>query len=975
MAKSYEELLAENERLKGRLDESEELLRAIGQGEVDALVVSGPKVERVFTLEGADRAYRILIEAMNDGAITISTDGIILYCNYHFAEMAKYPLEKIIGSSIYDFIPQPERSAFNRLLQILGRDELTIRAMDASFLPVYVSVNSLSLSESQKAFCIVFTNLTEQKRKDEIMASERLARSIIEQANEAIVVCDEEGKVIRFSNAVLSILGYDPLLLQFEDIFDLKLPTGEKLFPVSAALRGEILLQIEVNFERGDGSVIHQVLNAGPLKGDGDRIKGCVITLTDITERKQMEESLRKSEEKYRTAIEFTCDWETWLSPEGDYIYVSPSCERITGYSADKFLSDPEFIEKIVHPDDRILFPRHLNNVDDEVSPANFRIIMRTGEERWISHICQPAYSSDGRYLGRRASNRDITDLKLTEEALRESQQKYQALIETTGDFIWEMDSLGRYTYCSPQIGKLLGLKPEEMKGKTLLDMMPTEGKDNASEYFSKIVNSPNPFRGFEIPAHDVKGRLIFLETNGVPFFDNNGRLLGFRGISRDITDHKLLETGLEREIRQRTSDLQNAKEELEITNEELQIELEQHRKLEVDLIEAKDKAEEAAATKAAFLANMSHELRTPMNAVIGFTSLLLDEALSAEQREYTEGIRRGGDAMIAVINDILEFSRADKEKLELEHQPFSLKHCIESSLDMVASQAQQKGLNLFYTISYGTPDTIVGDHGRLRQVLINVLGNAVKFTDEGDVDVSVSSKKIENNKRQILFSVKDTGIGIPPDKLKSIFEPFAQVEHIISRKRDGIGLGLSISRKLVELMGGEIWAESNIDQGTTFRFTIQTDAVIGRPPHSESSIEAATDQKLTDLKSMSILVAEDNPSNQRVLVQMLKRMGYRPDAVADGKEVLKALELRPYDLILMDIKMPEMDGITATKEIRRLWPENGPRIIAITAYALEGDRGICLEAGMDDYVSKPVQMNELASILAKHSSPSRSTI
>ena len=209
------------------------------------------------------------------------------------------------------------------------------------------------------------------------------------------------------------------------------------------------------------------------------------------------------------------------------------------------------------------------------------------------------------------------------------------------------------------------------------------------------------------------------------------------------------------------------------------------------------------------------------MNSVIGYTSLLLDDNLNDEQREFIESIRKGGEAMMALINNILDFSRADKNKIELDHRPLSLKRCIEESLDMVAVEANRKDLNLTYTVSYGTPDTIIGDHGRLRQILVNLLGNAVKFTDKGEVSISVSSKPILFEEHRILFTVKDTGIGIPQDKTGQIFEPFTRLERVISRQREGVGLGLPIAKKLVELMGGEIWVESVPDQGTTFHFAI----------------------------------------------------------------------------------------------------------------------------------------------------------
>jgi CheY-like chemotaxis protein len=287
--------------------------------------------------------------------------------------------------------------------------------------------------------------------------------------------------------------------------------------------------------------------------------------------------------------------------------------------------------------------------------------------------------------------------------------------------------------------------------------------------------------------------------------------------------------------------------------------------------------------------------------------------------------------------------------------------------MDMVATEASQKGLSLNYTINYSAPDTIMSDPGRLRQILVNLLGNAVKFTDMGEVSLSASSKSLGGNKRVMTFEVRDTGIGMPHDNMDRIFEPFTQLEYVMSRKRDGAGLGLAISKKLVELMGGEIWAESEEGKGSKFRFTIQAETIPDERPDSGEKDRERSIRKLSVDKPLSILVAEDNPSNQKVLVEMLKRLGYRPDAVANGAEVIQALKIRSYDLVFMDIRMPEMDGLSAAKEIRKVWPNNGPTIVAITAFAMESDQKMCMEAGMDGYIAKPVKLGDLAEVISKY--------
>jgi PAS domain S-box-containing protein len=581
---------------------------------------------------------------------------------------------------------------------------------------------------------------------------------------------------------------------------------------------------------------------------------------------------------------------------------------------------------------------------------------------------------------------------------LAKAKRQNELILHSVSEGICGLDLDGRIAFVNPFAAQMIGWDPAELIGREAHATFHHTRKSGCSYpaeeclVYSTLKNGITKYAADEAFLRK-DGTQFPVELTTAPIMEDDC-IVGAVVVFRDITERKAAEEELRKardeleiRVRERTAELSEAKEELEVANEELQVELEehqkleielsqskqelevaneelqveleQHRKLEADLVKAKETAEEAVNVKAAFMANMSHELRTPMNAVIGMTSLLLETGLDEEQRDFVETIRTGGESLMALISDILDFSRVEKEKVELEHQPLSLRTLVEESLDLVATQANDKDLNLSHTIKYGTPDIIIGDPGRLRQILVNLLSNAVKFTDVGDVSVSVSSKAIESCQHRILFKVMDTGIGIPQEKMDKLFQPFGQLEMTISRKRDGAGLGLAISKGLVELMGGKIWVESNPGAGSTFYFAIPAEVSSGKHVLPEMTTKAVL-ENLAELHPLRILVAEDSPSNQKVLLEMLRKMSYRADAVADGREVLQALERQPYDLVLMDIRMPEMDGIAASREIRKRWPDQGPRIIAITAYALAGDREKCLNAGMDGYISKPVQIEEL---------------
>jgi two-component system, sensor histidine kinase and response regulator len=528
-----------------------------------------------------------------------------------------------------------------------------------------------------------------------------------------------------------------------------------------------------------------------------------------------------------------------------------------------------------------------------------------------------------------------------TIEALRRAEQKYRSIFENATEGIFQTTPEGKYLSANPALARMFGYdSPDELLAD-LTDIGSQLYVDpDRRRKFALAIRHDGRIQDFEAQIYRRDKSVIWISENARAVHDEvTGELLYYEGMVQDITSRKSTEDAGK---------------------------------------QATAAAEAANRAKSEFLANMSHEIRTPMNGVIGMTGLLLETSLTNEQREFAESIGFSADALLTIINDILDFSKIEAGKLTFELLDFDLAEAVESTLDMLAEGAHGKGIELVSAISPDVPTRLRGDVGRLRQILANLIGNAIKFTESGEIVVQLFKESETETHAGVRFNVQDTGIGIPAETQVRLFQAFSQADGSTTRKYGGTGLGLTISKQLVAMMDGQIGVHSEPGHGSTFWFTILLEKQAADAKAPEKTVVAASvpdpSEPNPQIEKMRILLAEDNIVNQKVALGQLRKLRYRADSVANGLEVLAALQLAPYDIILMDCQMPEMDGYEATRVIRKQEQSLGKAcswkspvyIIAVTANAMQADREKCLATGMDDYLSKPVRPLELRAALER---------
>ncbi len=772
--------------------------------------------------------------------------------------------------------------------------------------------------------------------------------NILESSTEySIIGKDLEGKILLWNEGARRLYGYEAeevvgkvnssILHPPEDV-----NSGKPREIMDAALReGKwegVLTRVRKNGERFTARVV-----ITPRRDSRGQPVGFLLISKDITNEQRFMDEVRRAKMFDSSIVGDAPGAVTFITNilessteysiigkdlEGKILLWNEGARRLYGYEPEEVIG--KAISSILHTPEDVKSGKDRENMKVALRDGKWEgtvdRIRKNGSRFTARVVITPRRDASGKPIGFLLISKDISDeIRLTEE-LKAKQFYTRSLIESSIDALIIIDPLGIITDVNRQMEALTGRSREELIGS------------NSKKYFTnserveegiQLVLQEGKVTDYELTARNKEGRETVVSCNGSTFQDANGKLQGVFTAARDITERKHAES---------------------------------------ELRAAKENAEAANRAKSRFLANMSHEIRTPLNGITGMIGLLLDTGLMPQQAEYGQAILASADSLIAVINDVLDYSRIEAGELIFESLDLDLHEVVEGTLGMLAGKAHGKGIELSSFVEPQVPTRLRGDAGRLRQVLMNLLSNAIKFTQQSEVSLRVSVENVTETEVVLRFRVRDTGIGISHEEQARLFQPFVQADDSPTRKYGGTGLGLVISRQLVERMGGNIGLESVRGEGSTFSFTVrlarQSNVIAADEPQPRLAA-AVSSEPVQQARHARILVAEDNAVNQLVALAQLRKLGFATDAVANGIAALAALDRIAYDAVLMDCQMPELDGYAATAEIRcREGSRRHTQIIAMTAHAMQGDREKCLAAGMDDYVSKPTRLEELQAAL-----------
>ena len=922
-----------------------------GQAVVIAVAVDiSERLAARRALEAERTHLRTLIDTLPDLVWLKDPEGIYLGCNRRFEQFFGAAEADILGKTDYDFLPSELADSFcandrNAMASGVSTNIESLTFAEGDYRGLFEMVKTPMYDRDQQLIGVLgiardISELT--AAQDRLAEREELLAAVISQAGDGIDVVDAETlRFVEFNDVACATLGYTR-----DEMLQLSLPVIQaELDPEQIRARMTQLLaaggaSFETRHRRKDGSEFDVQINVRPVELHGRAL--IVAVWRDITDRRRMEEALRVSRDRLAQAISGSSDglWD-WNMDSGE-VYYSPRWMDMLGYRPDELASTFDTWVTLVHPDDK---DATLNTVkaflagDQPRFEVEYR--MRHKDGHWVDILSRAdqARDADGqpssphRLVG---THVDISARKQAEAALRESEFFLRQTQRAAAIGGWRADPVNNTVMWTEGVYALVEMPLDYQPDLTdAMTFFPPNSRRLVDAALRKAMRDGHSFV-LQVELRTRSGRIREVELRGYSHVDAGQHIDYLLGTVQDVTEHRVAER-----------ELHSYREYLEIKVAERTAEL----------ARAKEQAEEASRTKSTFLANMSHEIRTPMNAIIGLTHLLQHDLPDTKHRVRLGKVADAAQHLLHIINDILDLSKIEAGKLTLEQGEVQLAAVVSGAVDLVTERARAKGLTLVIQLDPSLATTLQGDGLRLGQVLLNLLSNAVKFTAHGNIHVRVRPVAEQGGEWLIRFEVEDPGIGLSEAEIARLFRPFEQADSSTTRRFGGTGLGLVISRRLVQLMGGEIGIESQLGQGSTFWFTACLTRATGAAP---TAVERPDGRAPVDLHRRLILVAEDNLVNQEVARALLERVGAEVDIAGDGREAVAMATARRYDAILMDVQMPEMDGLEATRQIRRLPGYADTPIMAMTANAFAEDRDVCIAAGMNDHVPKPTDPDHL---------------
>ncbi|WP_042206213.1 PAS domain-containing hybrid sensor histidine kinase/response regulator [Paenibacillus durus] len=871
-------------------------------------------------------------------------DGMMTRCNPALCRMFGYTEQELRGLRYGELLMPDENCASDPssiltfMLAQPGEEcykEKRFTRKDGGLLWAQLHLILIREQPEGEPHCLVveMTDITNRKQAEEkLRDSERNYRLISENSLDFISrnAVDGFATYLYASSICLPMYGYTPEEMTGTRKLDYIHPDDLGMVKnyLKDCMRGKENLPILFRFRCKDGSYMWTETTIRHVYSEDKQEYEIIAVSRDAGGRKQYEMRLEESQNRYKSLFEYNPSAISVMDLLGRTLSVNSSMEYMTGYVRSDLLM-AQFTEVIDSDELDYVYERYRRAVGGIAQTFESRIVHRDGHIVETSMIFVPILV-DGDVVGVFSITSDITEHKRHLNQIEKLSYEHALILNSVSEGIFGIDMEGRTMFINPAAADMLGYGPGEWTSRSHED--PIQLMRLSGEYAGEQMSMLRMFS--ESGMYDEREG-VFWRQDGSSFLVNyrmsplydKGVRKGTVVVFRDITEEK--------EIRR-----------------------------------AKESAEQADRAKSEFLAIISHELRTPMNGIIGMTDLLKDTELDEEQRGYAEIISQSGESLLHILNEVLDFSKIEAGMMTLELKEVDLRSVLQGVSDLFYPKVADKRLNLSYDMDPDLPDTLITDEARLRQILVNLVGNAVKFTNSGSIDIEVKLGAVRNPSRIIvLFTVKDTGIGIPEDRQGQLFQSFTQLHPSINRKYGGTGLGLAISKKLAELLGGTIGVDSREGEGSSFYFTVEAVLPGGAAPsEAEAEEEIGEPHGLESSDAgrygpLSILIAEDHPVNRYLMKTFLQKRGYNPDVAEDGEQAVRAANLKDYDLILMDIQMPLMDGLEATALIRE---KHGPRpiIIAVTAFARKEDREMCIKAGMQDFISKPIHGDDLDRVL-----------